>query len=256
MNLPPEFTPMIVPPYRDAERGEWTLYLKPCKHRRVLGYFRNEVPIAARNWTLMKRDRVWMSITPMELESQGYHARLAHGNVLVLGLGMGVLVYNLLQNPKVETVTVVEQDYNVVELVRSATDGWLDLVEVRVMDAFKLTRSNYDVMLADIWPALGDMRIESDMQRLQGSVCAKMIGWWGQELSLVSWLGKIMRTAPITREDLRAYERVWQSRIIGFSHESYPALALRAAELLSCARLQRDSILVEDALNAIGGVLL
>ena len=38
---------------------------------------------------LFARHDAWMSITPFEIESQEIGIRLAHGHVLIFGLGMG-----------------------------------------------------------------------------------------------------------------------------------------------------------------------
>lgn len=41
-----------------------------------------------------------------------------HGHVLVAGLGLGLIVHALSQNPKVTKITVVERDPDVIELIR------------------------------------------------------------------------------------------------------------------------------------------
>ena len=53
------------------------------------------------------KPHTWMSISPMEIESQeiGQHAR---GHVVVMGLGMGWAAANAALHPAVSQVTVVD----------------------------------------------------------------------------------------------------------------------------------------------------
>lgn len=45
------------------------------------------------------------------------HAALYEGHVLVAGLGLGLIVYALAANPKVKSITVIEREPDVIELV-------------------------------------------------------------------------------------------------------------------------------------------
>jgi len=115
-----DFNPLLCPPYQAATVGKWRLFSAATIPVPVAGYFTVHAPMPAEYWVLEKNAVVWMSLTPMEMESQGHHARLATGHVVVMGLGMGALVYNLLLNPLVTRITVCELEPDVVSLLKMA----------------------------------------------------------------------------------------------------------------------------------------
>ena len=237
-----EFKPLAPPTYRPAVNGEWSISIAPRDTRRVLAYFRNGVPMPAENWHLKKGSTVWMSLTPMELESQGYHARMATGNVVVAGLGMGALVYNLLANPKVKHVTVVDINQAVVDLLKLAAP-WFAVgprLDVVVMDALKYVPTHpVDTLIVDIWPNLGQEEAERDTKAMQANVQAKVVGWWGQELDLVSWLSIQGFAPPITLDNIAAYQKHLGFKLMAANHHLWPSLALAAASGLVLATMSR-----------------
>ncbi len=58
-----------------------------------------------------------MSDTPAEISEHMFFMRAASGNVLIHGLGLGVVLQGCLENGKVERATVVEKDPDVIKLV-------------------------------------------------------------------------------------------------------------------------------------------
>jgi hypothetical protein len=104
-NLPKEFRPLVCPPLQAAEAGPWRIFRGPPTDSLIAAYFTNGAPMPTDFWVLQKNGAVMMSLTPVELQSQGYDARVAKGKVLVAGLGMGAVVYNLLKNPAVTAIT-------------------------------------------------------------------------------------------------------------------------------------------------------
>jgi len=243
MYFPKEFRPLVPPPYAPAAVGRWSIAEAPPERRRhVLGYFRNRLPMPDRNWCLRRGGEVWMSQTPMELESQGYHARMAAGHVLVCGLGMGTLVYNLLRNPKVERVSVLEKELDVVRLLEAAAPWFKEerfrtgsRLSVRVCDALEFVpgkvfrAGNPDLLLVDVWRRLGEDGTEADVLKIQANVRAERVGWWGQELDLVSWLQANGNRLPLTGGDVARWQAHLGFKVLGAEHPYYPALALAAA---------------------------
>src|SRR5688572_25816079 len=124
---PLPFPILKIPPYNSLKQGNWELAPTGANNSlEVRGYFRGKQPLPTPNWTLRKNKLIWMSIHPLELESLGLQNYFAHGNVCVLGLGMGVLVYNLLINKKVNNITVIERDPNVISIITAlaAANNW------------------------------------------------------------------------------------------------------------------------------------
>jgi hypothetical protein len=212
------FPALKVPPFIDVQRGDWHL-TRDHRFGNVRGYFTPGYQKLTENWVLyhVRDDQAvtWMSITPMELESQSHHALAAHGDVLVGGLGMGVLAYNVAQKANVRTVTVIERDPDIVEIMQIALD-WPHWSKVRVVqgDAFATTEAalgQYDVALFDIWPMVGDSNLRQDLQRLAQRYNATEFAAWGLEMDFVSWLSE----QRIQMNRLRSLHWDMYSRSIG-----------------------------------------
>ena len=244
MYLPKEFTPLITPQYKTASLEDWSLFQCNAQNhpRKVLAYYRNNVDLPRNYWVLTQNETVWMSLTPMELESQGYHGRMATGHVVVAGLGMGALVHHLLNyNSKVTKVTVVETNPKVVEILALATDWFVPgkRLEVVIGDARQFVpNQTIDTLIVDIWPGLGQPNAASDVQAIQNNVRAKIVGWWGQELSLVSFWHDSGGCLPLTHEILRNHEKSVGFPILGYKHPLYKKLAFVAA--LNVATVMRQ----------------
>lgn len=177
------------PPYKAIKHGRWELKNAKNPAGFTIGYFLPPGPSPETTWVLSKDKQIWMSIMPMELESQSHHANLAYGHVVVCGLGMGVLVWNLLQNPKVTKVTVLEKDKSIIKMFGVYSKGWLhdpSRLDIYNVDAAQFFSGTViDTLLVDIWANLGDLNAEKDTRKIFKNIPAKQVGWWGQELDWI-----------------------------------------------------------------------
>ena len=133
--------------------------------------------------------RTWMSMTPMEIESQELGCRHASGHVVVMGLGMGWAAANAALNPAVTRVTVVEHDPEVIEVV--GRSGVFD--QLPAAAAARLTiipgdarsfvpDSPADTLLADIWLPLFDAGRAEEVRTMRANTGAGRVYFWGQEM--------------------------------------------------------------------------
>lgn len=250
MNLPTSdeivpFTPMIAPPYTPMRMGDWEIRKWKLPSDKIAGYWTHSTPVDPDgNWVLVKHSndggdpQVWMSLTPMELESQGYHARLAKGNVLVAGLGMGVLVYNLLLNREVEQVTVVEQSDEVIQMFHKQAARWPRVVSAMKMSRLLISHNSaftpvffepIDLLIADIWQQLGTDQAEPDTLRINDNVKAPIVSWWGQEHSIIDWCISKGWGYPVTREQVDQYQKEKGITLLGADQPAYPFLVSQTA---------------------------
>jgi spermidine synthase len=140
---------------------------------------------------LLHDGQVWMSVTPVEIESQGLGVRLARGNVLIFGLGLGWAAAAAAMLPGVDRVTVVERDPDVLALhadcdifgqLPEAARSRLALVEG---DAFDWRPDRpVDLLLADIWLPFVEGDRFAEVKAMQANVGAAAIHFWGQELEI------------------------------------------------------------------------
>lgn len=66
---------------------------------------------------LVLNGNLWMSDTPMERNTNYEFLKSANGDVLVFGLGIGLIIYPLLNDDSIKSITVVEKDKSVIELI-------------------------------------------------------------------------------------------------------------------------------------------
>jgi hypothetical protein len=93
--------------------------------------------------------------------------RRAHGEVLIAGLGLGMILHPILMKPDVRRVTVVEKYRDVVDLI-APTLPETDRLAIIIADIFAWRpprASRYDVVWFDIWPDVAPTRL-AEMARL------------------------------------------------------------------------------------------
>lgn len=96
-----------------------------------------------------------MSDTPDEMRDHRYAVYRAKGHVLVNGLGIGMVLTNLLKKPEVTTVTVVEIDADVIALVGPHyTDPRVTIVHESAFDYAPPKGIRYGAVWHDIWDTI------------------------------------------------------------------------------------------------------
>lgn len=184
-------TDLWLPRFREGECGDWSVKLLPVTAAR--GYWgrgyrtRGAVTLIG---PFAESGAAWMSLVPMEIESQEIGIAAARGHTVVLGLGMGWCAANVALNPAVERVTVVERDSDVVALI--AALGIFDQLpapvraKIRIVEGDALTWRPYepvDCVHADIWATLLAERWR-EVQRIHANIASDTFYFWGQELAL------------------------------------------------------------------------
>jgi hypothetical protein len=130
-----------------------------------------------------------MSDTPFEARSNRDIIEGARGNVLIAGLGMGMVLVPILRNPDVHSVTVVEKSNDVINLVYKhlIENGpftpnekmKLVLVPGDIFD-YRPKASSYDVVYFDIWPTISQKNLDDAIiLRKQFKKSLKPGGWMG-----------------------------------------------------------------------------
>lgn len=101
---------------------------------------------------IYQKNRLWMSITPNEIETMQEPINEAHGHVLTFGLGMGYFAYMASNKECVETITIVEKDPNVIELFKKVILPQFknkDKVNIVLADAFEYMDNTFETTKCD-----------------------------------------------------------------------------------------------------------
>jgi hypothetical protein len=110
------------------------------------------------------RGELMMSDTVFERHTNSEFINAAKGNVLIAGLGIGMVLHNILDKPEVTRVTVVEINKDVITLVGAKFQHEkLTIVNGNIF-TFN-TQEKYDAIYFDIWPTISQDNLE-DMRKL------------------------------------------------------------------------------------------
>lgn len=225
-------TDLFLPTYRPMRSGDWELRLADM----VLcpGYW-SDAKLTVGMAALTRRRETWMSLTPLELESQEIGVRLARGHVAIFGMGMGWSAAVSALRDEVTAVTVVERDDDVLALHREL-DVFSQLppaaqAKIRIVqgDAFTWKPDvPVDLLMPDIWLWLmSDGRVE-EVRRMQANVQAKEIYFWGQELEIARHARAAGR--PLDAAGIAATVADFGLPLIGPEMPDYPEKLAAAAE--------------------------
>lgn len=123
----------------------------------VRGFMRPDEYISPGKYTrLFVGGRLFMSDTDMERRTNYGVVRAARGDVLIAGLGIGMILVPILRKPEVTSVTVVEISKDVADLVEPSMRKLpgaekLTIVVADIFDRPHLGRQMFDTIYFDIW---------------------------------------------------------------------------------------------------------
>ena len=108
-------------------------------------------------------NRLWMSITPNEINTMKQPINNAKGSVLTFGLGLGYFAYMCSLKDDVKSVTIVEKDERVIKLFKEYILPYfvsIEKINIIKEDAYvylsKMNDDMYDYVFVDIYHDAGD----------------------------------------------------------------------------------------------------
>lgn len=110
------------------------------------------VPVGEEFTRLMRGNTLVMSDTPAEMRDHMFAVHKAKGSCLINGLGIGMVLKNILDKPEVTDVTVIEISQDVLDLVATHYDD--DRVRFVCADALTYIPpkgKRYGMVWHDIW---------------------------------------------------------------------------------------------------------
>lgn len=174
--------------YRPMEAGAWRLTVGGMV---LCQGYPNGTKLVPGVIALLRGEDTWMSLTPVECESQILGVEAAEGHVVIMGLGMGWVAAETALREGVSRVTIIERDPDVIAIHRE-----LDLFarlpggageKVRIIEASAYDwrpDQPVDLLMPDIWLGLVEGDRVPEVRRMQDNVGAKAIYFWGQELEI------------------------------------------------------------------------
>lgn len=125
-----------------------------------IGFFDTEFRFPA----LLENDRIWMTITPNEIETMKEPVDGAFGHVLTFGLGLGYYAHMVSEKENVESVTVVDMNEDVIRLFKKyILPQFKNAHKIKIIqaDAFEYAEKQiipgtYDFVFTDLWHDVSD----------------------------------------------------------------------------------------------------
>lgn len=97
--------------------------------------------------TLMMSDTIMEKITNLEV------CRRAQGNVLIAGLGLGLILTRILPKPEVKKVKITEKYLDVIELIAPRFESpKLEVIHADIFEWHPAKGEKFDTIYFDIWP--------------------------------------------------------------------------------------------------------
>jgi hypothetical protein len=211
-----------IPCYRTGRVGAWELkrQFQPV----LRGYFRG-LQTATENYLLTRGERVWMSLSPVEIESLAPHVPHMRGHVVIAGLGMALALYNALLRPAVQRITVIECDPEVIalfEVIRGPEWPSPDRFTIAQADALAWRSPEpVDYLYADIWDKIGAPEAAADTRAICRNLRPKSTGYWGMEANFVSFLARNRYRPPVTRSQFRSWSRALDLPIAAYDNRAW-----------------------------------
>ena len=125
-----------------------------------IGFFKEEF----RYPEILENNRIWMTITPNEIETMKEPIEKAHGKLLTLGLGLGYFQYMVSNKMEVEEVYVVDSNETIINLFSKYILPQFEnsnKIKIIKMDAFEFLEKElktypFDYLFADLWHDVSD----------------------------------------------------------------------------------------------------
>jgi hypothetical protein len=99
--------------------------------------------------------RCWMVDDPPHERAMEIYAEQSQGNILVAGLGLGLVLHALAKNDKVKSITCIEISQSVIDLMQPNIIHLpkIEIVKADFYDYAKQDNTEWDGMIIDLWVA-------------------------------------------------------------------------------------------------------
>jgi hypothetical protein len=141
---------------------------------------------------LLVDGELWMSLTPMEIQSFYVPITLAYGEVGTAGLGLGYFALRAAGMPEVEKVDVFERDQRVVDffMARFGKRPEMGKIAISVGDArkemlWKDAKRSFDFVFMDVYQTMLSDAVVDDITLFNQKGSVETYRFWGQERVLL-----------------------------------------------------------------------
>lgn len=169
-------------PYEGFTYRDIKIQSDEFKELNYFGYFKNEFSYPI----LRFKNKVWMSITPHEIETMQNAIDKVSGKVAVFGLGLGYFPYMISLKENIDEIVIIEKDKNVIKLFKKYLFSQFpnqNKIKIIHSDAFKYVKKmrklTYDFAFIDIYQNVDDgLNLYLKMKQLEADVSQTQFIYW------------------------------------------------------------------------------
>jgi hypothetical protein len=178
----------------DGKSGDWsvetfTVTKTDEQHGAMMACFsahsRGRYVPAGKYKALKRNGHTIMSNTPDEIRDFRLFIGRATGNVLINGLGLGVVLKAVVDKPDVKHVTVIEISQDVINLIANSfsTNPKVEIICADALEYKPPKGTYYDAVWNDIWDDIctDNLKTMGTLHRKYGRR-SNWIGSWGREI--------------------------------------------------------------------------
>lgn len=132
---------------------------------------------------LIVDNELMMSNTPMEKRTSSEFVVNSYGDVLICGLGIGLVIMPLLESERVKSITIIEKYQDVIDCVLPQIKKYdtHNKLNVICQDCFEFeTKEKYDTIFIDIWGSIDSDIYKEEMLPLKRKY-RKFLSAYGKE---------------------------------------------------------------------------
>ena len=137
---------------KDGQAGDFTLSRFKITENDFIAKFRSGITDGT-YMQLKHKGQIVMSDTNMEKRTNLNFCNKAHGNVLIGGLGIGMIVLAIQDSPEIESITIIEKYSEVIELVGTQLllNEKVKIIQADVFDWKPDKGQKFNCIYMDIW---------------------------------------------------------------------------------------------------------
>jgi hypothetical protein len=196
----------------------------------------------------------WMSTHPVEVFSHIYAADKAHGDILIGGLGLGLISNMITTNDRYKSITCVEIEKDLVDLLESFFPE-VEFVVDDISHYFDTCKKKFDFIYLDTWCGTGEMEFNNTVAPLRKK--ALLLLKKPNKKNLVCWMEEVMRGQSVQAilggiaillvpptpipESLMEHYKKWNLIVYDF-FQKYPLESLKGVSKEKYVKLAQDFV--------------
>ena len=160
-------------------------------------YFHLDIAFGELEFPVFRIDGfTWMSLSPMEIQSNFMPIYLAHEDCAVVGLGMGYATLRMMESPEVESIDIYEIESEVITFFKECfgdREGFDKLTFIEGDARILMKGKSYSYVYVDIYREMNYTDAYDDLLLFTKQNDIEQYRFWGFERIFLAWYVELER---------------------------------------------------------------